>query len=94
MPRFIVISIFLLFYVESTRALLPNAIRELSGLDSKANRFVLPVHSNGAAPDPFANISEPCKNAVVGLLKPPFTELARCKYDLFLICFNIHVKIK
>ena len=82
MPRFLPISIFLLFYVESTRSLLPNAIRELTGLDSKANRFVLPVHSNGTAPDPFANISEPCKNAFLGLMKPPFTQLVRCKYDL------------
>lgn len=83
--RLLFVSNLLIFCVQLASGVLPkHAIREISGLD-KANRFVLPVTSNGEESlDPLANISQPCKDAVIGLTKPPYTELIRCKYDLFI----------
>ena len=83
--RLLFVSNLLIFCVQLASGVLPkHAIREISGLD-KANRFVLPVTANGEVfSDPFPNISQPCKDAFLGLIRPPYTQLIRCKYHLFI----------
>jgi len=71
MPRFLLVSIFLIFYADLSRSLPQSAIREFTGLDSKANRFVLSVNPNGTAPNPFANVSKPCQYALMALWRSP-----------------------
>lgn len=78
--RLLFVSNLLIFCVQLASGVLPkHAIREISGLD-KANRFVLPVTANGeVSSDPFPNISQPCKDAFLGLIRPPYTQLIRYK---------------
>lgn len=78
MSRLLFVSIFLLFHANLARSLLPNAIREFIGIDSKTNRFVLPVTSNNTAPNPLANVSQACQKAVIGLASNPLVA-AKCE---------------
>ena len=85
MSRLLLVSIFLIFYADPSRSLPQSVIREFTGLDSKANRFVLPVNPiNGTAasiPNPLANISK-CQHALIKLSESPLV-LAACKYIFF-----------
>ena len=82
MSRLLLVSISLIFYADPSRSLPQSVIREFTGLDSKANRFVLPVNPiNGTAasiPNPLANISK-CQYA----LSKSLLGLAACKYIFF-----------
>ena len=86
MSRLLLVTISLIFYAYPSRSLPQSVIREFTGLDSKANRFVLPVNPiNGTAassPNPLANISKPCQYALIELSKSPLG-LAACKYNFF-----------
>ena len=82
--RFLLGSLFLLFHRgDSTRSLPQSAIEELSGLHAKKNLLVLLASfSNETAPippNPFANVSKACWNAVLVLTKSG--EIFRCKCD-------------
>ena len=91
--RLLFVSNLLIFCVQLASGVLPkHAIREISGLD-KANRFVLPVTANGeVSSDPFPNISQACNDTFLGLIRPPYTQLIRCKYDLFIFAmFRLQV---
>ena len=83
--RFLLGSLFLLFHHgDSTRSLPQSAIEELSGLYAKKNLLVLLAsYTNETAPippNPFANVSKACVNAVLGLTKSKEL-LLRCKCD-------------
>ena len=95
--RLLFVSNLLIFCVQLASGVLPkHAIREISGLD-KANRFVLPVTANGkVSSEPFPNISQPCKDAFFGLITKRYTQLIRCKYDLFIFamfCLQVNYLI-
>ena len=79
MSKLIFVSILLLLYAESTKSLTKSAVRELTGLHSKANRYLMPASSNGTV---FPKVSKACKAALFELLKSPSAMLV-CKYDDF-----------
>lgn len=68
MSKLIFVSILLLLYAESTKSLTKSAVRELTGLHSKANRYLMPASSNGTV---FPKVSKACKAALFELLKSP-----------------------
>ena len=86
MSRLLFVSIFLLLSAGLTISLPQAAIRELTGLVSKASRFRLPSFPNGTTPvpDPFATVSKACKTALSELMKSPLAATA-CKYDVVFI---------
>ena len=79
---FLLGSLFLLFHHgNSSRSLPQSAIEELSGLYAKKNLLVLLAsYTDETAPNPFANVSKACRNAVLGLVTKKEL-LFRCKCD-------------
>lgn len=75
MAKLVVVSILLLFHAESTKSLTKSAVRELTGLHSRAHQYHLPPSNNGTV---SPSVTEACKTALVELLNSSLA-LAQCK---------------
>ena len=74
MTNLLVLMICFIFHFDPASSLRASTVRELTGLYSKDKHFVSPVTADAGL---FPNVSEACRNAILGLLTKP--ELGKCK---------------
>lgn len=78
MAKLIVVSILLLFFIESSKSLTKSAIRELTGLYSLAHQYQLPSSGNVSNGTVYPGVSKACETALVELLNSS-RAFATCK---------------